>query len=540
MPRKTIKRRRFLAPVPILAGAAFILLVIAASRSNIGFLIDRVLFRKPACKNCNVVVMSLDTLSALHLPCYGYDKNTAPALCSFAKRHIFFPNSYANSYFTLPGHVSLFTSQYPSTHTLIDVEGEPLDPSSVMIQEILRDNGYSTLYFGPVGSEMFPENRGVERGFDYIEETYDYDREFGLRQWEKGIGMLKENDRKGKPTYLFLHTYYVHEPYLPGTRNLHFSNDNVPELPVNRFEYFTFDEEAIAFAKAFFRQNPPSYDPDTVMLFQRFMTSASYDASKRYYEQLVTDNCSMYCIMPYYFYESIKHDTRKVAYMKALYDELILQLDGHLANIFDSLEPMLQKNTILVITADHGQAFNEHGTLFHRSLYNEVLRVPLIISVPKVRPRTVTFPVDSIDVLPTVLRMLGLPRPASAEGADISDAVLGHPFARGKPFIFSERFDSVPAYRAFTPVRQRSLINGRWKLYETSLDSPTGSNIELYDVKNDPWDTTNVADKHPSVVQNLIRQLGAFGSTHAVTFPAPYTPPSQTTPTAEPQRYFHY
>lgn len=542
MPIRTKHRRqhRFIRPLVLIVGVAVLLLMLLIGKwRDIGIYINHVVYRKPVCSNCNVVIISLDTLSALHLPCYGYSRDTAPQLCAFGKNHTFFPNAYSQSFFTLPSHFSLFTSQYPSTHKMLDIEGAALDPSSTLITQVLKQKGYTTMYFGPVDSDMFPMNRGMERAYDYLEPTYDYDRGNGLRQWQKGVDMLKENDKNGKPTFLFLHTYYVHEPYLPGTRNLHFTSDNVPEIPVNRFEYFSFSEEAITFAKNFFRQNPPSYDPDSTPLFQQFMRATTYETSKRYFEQLVDKNCPMYCIMPYYFYESVKSDARKVAYMKALYDELILQLDSKLHDILTSLDPLLQKDTILVITADHGQAFNEHGSLFHRSLYNEVLKVPLMISVPKVKPRTIDMPVESIDVMPTVLNLLGIPIPVSAEGTDISDVILGHPIQIGKPYIISERFDMLPAYRSFTPVRQRSILDSRWKLYVTSLDSPSGKYLELYDVKRDPWDTRNVASLHPDIVNSMLTQLNEFGRTHGVQYPALETPPP-VTPTPQQQRYFHY
>src|SRR3989344_4435924 len=71
------------------------------------------------CKDCNVILVLLDTLGTNHLPCYGYERDTAPILCAFAKENVMFQNAYSNATWTLPSHVSAFTGLYPETHNVI-------------------------------------------------------------------------------------------------------------------------------------------------------------------------------------------------------------------------------------------------------------------------------------------------------------------------------------------------------------------------------------------------------------------------------------
>lgn len=501
---------------------------------------------KPLCKNCNVIVVSLDTLSALHLPCYGYTRNTAPNLCTFAKNHIWFPNSYAQSYFTLPSHASIFTSLYPSTHGMLQTPVDTLAPSHTTLAETLQRGGYSTLYFGPSDNEYIPLDKGLERGFDYIDTEYSYDKADGLDNWYRGIDMLKENNRQGKPTFLFLHTYYTHPPYLPGTRDLHFTNDNVPEFPVTQQELDTFTPDLVRYLEGFFRQNglDREVNSSTKRMYEQFLRTSDFETAVKLYARLEKEDCSDFCWpVLYYYYQYNKNDPKKVAYMKALYDELILQLDAELKTFFATVAPMLTNDTILIVTADHGEEFMEHGQLFHASLYNEVLRVPLIFSIPRVSAKTVRLPTQGIDIYPTILRLVGMQPVSQIEGRDLTATVLGLPNVQQDRPIISELYNMtfVPAEHREVPLIQKAVMNSRWKLYVKDINTPNASNVELYDAKKDITDSKNVASKYPKIVTSLLIKLKQFASTHPVTYPKP----SQKTPEMIKeeilkQRYFHY
>ena len=97
-----------------LCGLAFLFILLVSLLGNMNRLVS--FFDKPLCKNCNIILVSLDTLSANHLPCYGYARNTAPNLCTFAENNILFKNAFAKFTRTLPSNVSIFTGQFPSTH----------------------------------------------------------------------------------------------------------------------------------------------------------------------------------------------------------------------------------------------------------------------------------------------------------------------------------------------------------------------------------------------------------------------------------------
>lgn len=435
--------------------------------------------------------------------------------------------------------MSLFTSQYPSTHGILEPGTTPLSPTSITLAESLKNAGYETLYFGPNSNDFFPYDRGFIRGFTYIDTKYDYDRTNGLNNWMRGINQLNENRKNGKPTFLFLHTYYVHEPYLPGLRPLQFTNDIDENIPVTKEQYFEFTPEYMQFSKNYFRQNPVK-TKNLELLYKEYMITDHFDTARRLYKELINQDCQNYCLQAEFYYTQQKDNKRDVSYMKALYDELISQLDTHLGDILTQLEPMLSEDTVLIITADHGEEFMEHGSIMHRSLYGEVLRIPLILSVPRATPRIIRNPVGIIDIYPTILGILGIPKNNSIEGRDMSDDIAGLPNYLLSYPVISERYDLISKKEGQTPIIQRTVITPRWKMYLRSLEGNTPSNIELYDVVNDPWDTTNIADKHPFVIWYLSQVHDKFAANRMVNYPQ-NIPTSLPLPTQEQQqRLFHY
>lgn len=416
-----------------------------------------------------------------------------------------------------------------------------LNPNNKTLAEVLQRQGYQTLYFGPKNSNEFPLDRGLGRGFDYVHPSYAYNQEDQtLKNWRQGIAMLEQNQHQGKPTFLFLHTYNLHDPYLPGTRSLHFTKDNEPDIPVNQDEFFAADDGFMRFAKEYFTKNPVdvSAKPLGYTTYNQFMASRALTTEISLYNTMTRQNCPLFCLGIYYHYLKNQSDPKKVAFMEALYDESIRILDDQLADILSSITPLLNSNTILIITADHGEAFMEHGSLFHTSLYSEITRVPLIVSIPRVPKRTVARPAEGIDIYPTILNLLGISPPNRIDGTDLTAAILGVPLALGKPYIISERFP--PDNRPISS--QKSISSARWKLYVKDESDPENpKNIELYDVINDPHDTHNVAALYPSIAQGLLKKLMAFSDSHPLVETAVQSPESESSKAApQEQRYFHY
>lgn len=182
----------------------------------------------------------------------------------------------------------------------------------------------------------------------------------------------------------------------------------------------------------------------------------------------------------------------------------------------------------------------EHGNLMHQSLYGEVLRIPLVLSVPRTAPQKIRQPVGLIDIYPTVLGLLGLEKSPSIEGRDVSDVVAGLP-SRPLPHpVISERYSVIYSNNTATPLRQRTIITPKWKMHLRSIDGNAASDIELFDVVKDPWDTTNIADKHPFAVWQLKQIHRRFDSGRSVQYPQNTTAPVPSPSPEQQQRLFHY
>ncbi len=162
--------------------------------------------RKP-----NVILISLDTLRSDRLSCYGYEAIKTSAVDSLASEGILFENAYAHATYTLPSHVTLFTSLYPLTHQVTN-DSVSIVPSKLPLSmvELFKKNGYRTAAFTAGG--FIHSVYGYAKGFDRYDEVYKPGEPFPIgeiKQWlEEGARELSSADR---PVFVFLHTYEINQ-----------------------------------------------------------------------------------------------------------------------------------------------------------------------------------------------------------------------------------------------------------------------------------------------------------------------------------------
>lgn len=378
-------------------------------------------------RRTNVLLVSLDACRADHLSQDGYARPTSPFLDELAARGVRFPNAFVNTHGTTPSHATLLTSLYQETHRVEHAarRGEvPLDaiPSQArQLQEILQEAGYLTLAVTEGG--RMSHKFGFDRGFD----VYDDD----ARSIEEGTRRLAQLIREAvaqqRPVFAFLHTYQTHVPYEPPSAYRELFGEFRGEIGGSAKELLPYENDASALG------------PATLAFLE-----AQYDRDIRY-----TD------------------DT-----LRAFFDEL-----GRLGFLADYLA---------VVTADHGEEFGEHGGLLHRDhLYEELLRVPLIVAGTGVGPpgRVEERLASSIDVAPTILAQVGIAQPAWMEGRPL----FGDGASRGDA-VFAQ-------YRSWRyAVRTR-----RWKLIE---NADAGS-VELYDLVADPGEQHDRIGAEPARAARL-------------------------------------
>lgn len=374
----------------------------------------------------NVVLISIDTLRADHLGCYGYERATSPHLDSLCRESVVFREAIAQAPSTLPSHASILTSLLPAHHGALFADKAPLAQEIITLAELLREEGYRAASFN--GGGQIARVWGLDQGFE-IYESKGGDHRFkdvidAGEDWLRQIGRSTPE----QPFFLFLHTYEVHHPYSPTAEDL------------ERFA-----------------AGPPP---------ERFGPTVELDELKRL-------NGGPRPI-----------DQAAAEFIPAAYDAEIRSMDRGLGRLMEVLDDLgLDDETLIVFTSDHGEEFGEHGWYGWHShtLYDELLHVPLILRFPegKHAGKSVRRPVRSLDIAPTVLDVLGIPVPDQFSGISLLKVMSG---PVDDPLLAISQRD-VPS--SGPPIA--SIRSHRWKYYNGYLYDLRNDPGEARDVSAENW-----------------------------------------------------
>jgi choline-sulfatase len=185
-----------------------------------------------------------------------------------------------------------------------------------------------------------------------------------------------------------------------------------------------------------------------------------------------------------------------------LYDGEVAFTDFHIGRVIDALDSSsLSARTVIVLTGDHGEAFGEHGAYFHgREIWDEIVRVPLLIRVPGVTPRHVSRRVSHVDLAPTVLDLAGVAPDANARGQSLAPELFGADLPE-RPILIDQ-----PRNPYYEP--KRAFIEGGLKLHHL-FDSNT---YRLYDLDRDPRETHDLGPDDPAALRHIRRDYAEFTS----------------------------
>ncbi len=465
------------------------------------------LFRKPVCPDCNVLLISIDALSANHLPCYGYRRNTAPNLCALAGNGVLFQNAFSNSTWTLPGHVSIFTGLYPSYHRVEDFESS-LSPKLPFLPVILQRHGYETYFTLPDKDPTLPIGKVYSRGITALNtEAYHATSSADVSaDLNRGLREFRSRVLAGKKTFTFLHTYYVHSPYTIEDRKKIYTTDHISAIPIHAAEIYQrpFSWDFLGYLRKALGAEYDGLLPQEIYRnFSRSLAAASTLAEAEKAFVTGTQEFKGFYINYYYYQAKIdKHNPRQVQYLRDLYDQRIHELDEWVGNVLAPFlnDPVLANNTLVMITSDHGEEFMEHGAIMHETIYDSNLKIPLILMGKNVPQRVVNDNVQSVDIVPTLLDLLGIPAtPYRFQGVSLADTVRA-----GKPLPRRLLIADGHVKQNVTTVR-----DDKWKLF---INDPRRQNIplELYDMQSDPGETQNLLSKYEEVTKRLIRESNQF------------------------------
>jgi arylsulfatase A-like enzyme len=363
----------------------------------------------------NVLVISVDTLRADHLACYGYARPTSPRMDALAAEGVLFEQAYSPTSWTLPGHASMLSGLSPYRHGALESTRRIRDDVP-LLAERLRQRGYRTAAI--VNAPFVQARYGFARGFERFVEAFDVrDAEGYQPRVEELLGQLP-----GPPFFVFVHYMAVHSPYTPPPRFNRFVSAGGPA---------------------------PGVDGRRLVELNRRLAEGSVTLAPR-----------------------------DVDHLRSLYDGEILAVDEALGRTVDIVRRLGGTNTLVVLTSDHGEEFLEHGALTHGStLYDEVLRVPLIVAGPGVSEgHRVSAMVSLMDIVPTLLERAGGPADATLDGRSLAG------FLRGAGQASAADVIALQTSAHDGSVRLRGLRSRSHKLV---ADDATGRQ-DVYDLGADP------------------------------------------------------
>jgi choline-sulfatase len=408
--------------------------------------------------NANVILISIDTLRWDHVGCYGYTRNTTPNIDAFAGKNILFENCYIHEPNTCSSHMSMLTGLYPYTHG-VEITTS-LSPSVMTLTEVLKQNGFTTLGFVRDCGQLFPKC-GFARGFDvYLEKRYN-------AEIQNNVIAKHLEKAKDKKLFLFLHYYDVHSDF----RKLPY--DSPP--PYNNMFY-------------------PDYKGDFTGGDEDSFASRYLLKINRHNAFDINKNNSLDLIR-------LKQDDLK--YITALYDGGVAYTDKCLGDMFAMLKQFgLYDNSLIILTSDHGEEFQEHGFMLHDNpyYYEELVRIPMIIKLPgtDTKGKVVNGLVESIDFMPSILDMLNVKDTPVTQGTSFMK-LIDNSETQPKDFVFG--YSVIPekrGCRAF--IRDR-----RWKLICKNMQKK--NLFKMFDLSKDPLEKTDLMDNTNEVAQQLKARL---------------------------------
>lgn len=417
------------------------------------------------CHDCNLLLISIDTLRADHLGTYGYPVDTSPLIDNLADQSVVFEHAYSTAEKTADSHMSIFTGLHPSSHRILNTSTAAgafrLGGSIETLTEVLKEANFSTGGFhggGNVGAHY-----GFDRGFD----TYEgFSRFFERPDTKVDAALQWLEGRDSEKFFLFFHTYFVHDPYLP---------------------------------------SPEFVDPGD---------SSDSGSDMDEVRQLLTDE-GFATVRDRFWADIDGNNPEDVARVISLYDATIRETDSFIARLVREVR-LREPNTLVVLVSDHGEAFQEHGRFLHTELYNEVIHVPLILNHPAVvEGQRIEQIVSLVDLAPTLLELLGQRSMTTASGQSFAGLLSpDRSLPEDQGSAYSEKLWLPKAEAPVPEAAVRSIIfpDG------TKIMLRGKEGVEFYDLVRDPLEADSLAganrvppDKMKALVE-LARQTEALGA----------------------------
>jgi arylsulfatase A-like enzyme len=491
----------------------------------------------------NVLLITVDTLRADYLSCYNADVPKTANFDWIASQGVRFNRAFTQISITLPAHTTMFTSRPPHELKLFN-NGDVFDGSVPMFTSLLDKKGYKTAAFISLG--VLKSSFGLYRGFDEYEDNFD---KFNGRYYKVASEMNQEvipwfEKNKDKRFFAWIHYSDPHEPYVtvdaPPDTEVFANGTSVGKYVLGKKEKIAINftakpgENVLEFRGLVGRGPKKIQIADSLRFIDpQLFTVPSEGIETKFGEgfkpvKLSTGADALY------FVESGKMNLvnrsneprfvnlrvsggvyqQRIELVHKNYAAEVQYVDKYLGELWKKLDGLgLLKNTIVVLTADHGEGLKTHGNLGHvERLYQETVRVPLIIYYPNLGRRGyVADPiVNHLDLMPTILDLVHVNYNGSMSGYSLKHYVSWSPidWLTSKPVPRVNTFTATYAPEA--RVNSFSMVYENMKLIHTPNKSKW--QWEAYDLKTDPNERKNLAAKDPDrfnspEIKNLRRIL---------------------------------
>lgn len=449
----------------------------------------------------NIIMVTFDALTARNMSAYGYHRETTPFISRWSGNATVFKMAEASSNFTTPSAASLMTGKRVWTHQTYHIEGtKPVRSDAESLPAVLKDNGYFNiaLVVNPFASIRV---LGMSNSFDIAPLTSEFGKSASLFGWKFGVIDIMLYRIFGDKIRLhnwILKNEFVFSKFL----NLISRNTNQTEVPpdkaFNRFlEIMDNNSQKPFFAWIhIFPPHDPYLPPPPFM--GKFNNSMELRTYKKQ-EELVEESYK------YLFqFKRVPEEMKpSVDLMRDYYDEYITYIDKEFEDFIQGLNMRKIGNTIIVLTADHGDSF-AHGYLTHGGpfLYEQVTHIPLIIKGSGQMKGQIVDPlVEQIDIPATVLDLANIPVPPWMEGRSLV------------PLIRGEKLPQQPAFSMnFEATRSRGnqITNGSIAVWEGDyklIHYLERNESLLFNVTRDPGEMDNLIDREPETGQHLLNLI---------------------------------
>lgn len=473
----------------------------------------------------NIILITIETLRTDHMSAYGYEIETTPNIDNLAKEGVLFSNYIGKSGDSGASIASLFTSEYPGDHGVHTV-GTSMKLNETTLTEVLKKEGYTTfgivpmfflsrmadtnydqgfeIYAGPkilgkndqevivfdafvaqLFSKLIDISQGVDKesiisGLIQSFTELIYKNRVSNKRYNKIaiakelaplvediMGEFKDYGKENKPFFIWAHLWGAHAPYW-GSRDV-YAHPNTQEFCKEVFEESKYD-----------------------------LTNYSNPSMKNSIHELSDWAKGI---------KSFGEPITELNLFKALYDESISSTDQYIGDMIKKLkEEGLLENTIIVITADHGESLGNDGIFFYHgySTKDYMLKLPLIIYYPKkLGHKVINYQTTELDVMPTILDLAGINR----KGLDLRGKNL---LGGGTEYAFLEtmycnRKINPKCYPEGKEGQQKAIRSNEYKLIMTPTQE--GKIYELFNLKIDPNELNNIYKENNKTAQILKSKL---------------------------------